>query len=76
MMKKSKRQTFSYLRRESPLEKQGVKFDSLLAHGCTQGVKALFQHPVRTCIKTPYLLPQSSQRTQSTAEKTPEKSKD
>jgi hypothetical protein len=52
MMKKSKRQTFSYLRRESSLEKQGVKFDSLLARGCRQGVKALFQHPVRTKIRT------------------------
>ena len=47
MMKKSKEWTFSYLCREPPLEKQGVKNGSLLARGSRQGVKTLFQHPVK-----------------------------
>src|ERR1035441_3834091 len=47
MRKKSKERTFSCLRRKSPLENQGVKGDSLLARGFRQGVKTLFQHPVR-----------------------------
>jgi hypothetical protein len=45
-MKKSKRRTFSYLHRESPFKKQGVKYDSLQPRGCRQGVKTFFQHPV------------------------------
>ncbi len=47
---KVKGPTFSYLRRESPLEKQGVKSDSLLARGCRQDGKPFFSIPL-SCVK-------------------------
>ena len=53
MTKKSKERTFSYLRRESPLEKQGVKGDSLLTRGCRQGIKHFFNSLLEEPISDP-----------------------
>lgn len=48
MMKKSTRQTFSYLGRESSFVKQRFKSDSLLARASRQGGKAFIQYPVKS----------------------------
>jgi hypothetical protein len=50
MMKKSFGRTFSYLRRESPLQNQGVRGDSLQAPGCRQGEKTTSHTPVKITV--------------------------